>query len=59
MALGLTAHYDYIKPTKYVKEEGQSYPYWTYSHDGKNLICKISDKMNYRKTFHDRNRCVW
>lgn len=59
MTLGLTAHYDYIKPTAYVKEENQSYPYWDYSHDGKNLICKISDKVNYRKAFYERNRCVW
>jgi len=59
MSLGLTAHYDYIKPTKYEKGENQSYPCWNYSHDGKNLICKISDEMNYRKIFSDRNRCVW
>ncbi len=58
-ALGLTAHYDYIKPTDYVKDENRRYPYWDYSHDGKNLICKISDEMVYRKAFYDRNRCVW
>ncbi len=59
MSLGLTAHYDYIHPTKYEKGENQRYPYWDYRHDGKNLICKISDSMNYRKSFYDRNRCVW
>lgn len=59
MALGLTAHYDYIEPTAYAKEENQSYPYWSYSHDGKNLICKISDRMTYRKAFYDRDRCIW
>lgn len=59
MSLGLTAHYDYIQPTKYEKGENQRYPYWDYRHDGKNLICKISDSMNYRKSFYDRNRCVW
>ncbi len=59
MSLGLTAHYDYIQPTKYEKGENQRYPYWDYRHDGKNLICKISDSMNYRKTFYDRNHCVW
>ncbi len=59
MALGLKAHYDYIEPTEYVKKENRRYPYWDYSHDGKNLICKISDEMNYRKTFYDGNRCVW
>lgn len=59
MSLGLTAHYDYIQPTKYAKEENQRYPYWDYRHDGKNLICKISDAMNYRKSFYDRNRCIW
>ncbi len=59
IALGLTAHYDYIEPTEYVKAENRRYPYWDYSHDGKNLICKISDEMNYRKVFYDGNRCVW
>ena len=57
--LGLTAHYDYIKPTEYNRGEYQRYPYWDYSHDGKNLICKISDEMNYRKSFYHGNRCVW
>lgn len=59
MSLGLTAHYDYIEPTKYERGENQRYPYWNYNHDGKNLICKISDQMHYRKTFYDQNRCVW
>lgn len=58
-SLGLTAHYDYIKPTKYEKEENHRYPYWDYRHDGKNLICKIGDEMTYRKSFYDMNRCVW
>ena len=35
MSLGLTAHYDYIQPTKYEKGENQRYPYWDYRHDGK------------------------
>lgn len=59
MALGLTAHYDYIEPTEYMKGENRRYPYWNYSHDGKNLICRISDEMNYRKSFYDGNRLVW
>ncbi len=59
MALGLTAHYDYIEPTEYEKGENRRYPYWNYSHDGKNLICKINDEMNYRKSFYDGNRRVW
>lgn len=59
MSLGLTAHYDHIRPTAYVKEEYQRYPYWDYSHDGKNLICKIRDEMNYRKSFYSGNRRVW
>ena len=58
-SLGLTAHYDYIKPTKYEKEENHRYPYWDYRHDGKNLICKIGDEMTYRKSFYDMNHCVW
>lgn len=58
-ALGLTAHYDYIKPTEYRKGENQRYPYWKYDHDGKNLICKISDEMTYRKSFYDMNHCIW
>lgn len=58
-SLGLRAHYDYISPTKYAKEENRSYPYWDYKHDGKNLICKIGDKINYRKSFYDGTRCVW
>ena len=45
MSLGLTAHYDYIQPTKYEEGENQRYPYCDYRHDGKNLICKISDAM--------------
>ncbi len=57
MALGLTAHYDYIKPTEYEKSENQSYPYWKYSHDGKNLICKISDEFHYRKSIYNGNHC--
>lgn len=30
-----------------------------YSHDGKNLICRISDTMRYRKVFYDGNHCIW
>lgn len=48
-ALGLTAHYDHIKPTEYVNAQEHRYPYCKYSHDGKNLICKVSDEMTYRK----------
>ena len=59
MSLGLTAHYDYIKPTEYERGENRRYPYWNYSHDGKNLICKISDEMNYRKSFYNGTRRVW
>lgn len=59
MALGLTAHYDYIEPTAYMRGENKRYPYWDYSHDGRNLICRISDEMNYRKAFYDGNRLVW
>ena len=59
MALGLTAHYDYLKPTEYEKRENQSYPYWKYSHDGKNLICKISDEFHYRKSIYNGNHCIW
>ncbi len=59
MALRLKAHYDYIKPTEYAKEENRRYPFWDYSHDGKNLICKIGDEMYYRKAFYEGNRLVW
>lgn len=59
MSLGLTARYDYIQPTEYMRVENRRYPYWNYSHDGKNLICRISDEMNYRKRFYDRDRLVW
>lgn len=59
MSLGLTAHYDYIKPTEYERGENRRYPYWNYSHDGKNLICKITDEMNYRKSFYNGTRRVW
>ncbi len=59
MTLGLTARYEYIKPTGFVKEENRSYPHWDYRHDGKNLICKISDTMNYKKAFYEGNRRVW
>lgn len=57
--LGLTAKYDYIQPTEYVRSENQRYPHWSYSHDGKNLLCKISDTMHYRKSFFDENRLIW
>ncbi len=59
MALGLTARYAYIEPTEYVRGENQRYPHWNYSHDGKNLICRISDGMSYKKAFYDRDRLVW
>lgn len=57
--LGVTARYDYIQPTEYVRGENQRYPHWSYSHDGKNLICRISDAMRYRKSFYDGNRLIW
>lgn len=58
-ALGLRAQYDYIQPTEYVREEKKRYPYWRYGHDGKNLICRISDSFQYRKAFYDQERLVW
>lgn len=58
-SLGLTARYDYIKLTDTVKGENQRFPQWNYSHDGKNLICKISDAMTYRKSFLSQGRVIW
>lgn len=58
-ALGLRTQCDYIKPTEYVKGENSRYPSWRYEHDGKNLICRISDSFRYRKAFLDKNRLVF
>lgn len=57
--LGLTARYDRVEPTAYMRGENERYPHWRYSHDGKNLICKISDVMRYKKSFFDQNGFVW
>lgn len=58
-SLGLRAQYDYIQPTEYVRGENKRYPHWSYGHDGKNLICRVSDSFQYRKAFYDQNRLVW
>ncbi|MCM1494771.1 MAG: alkaline shock response membrane anchor protein AmaP [Bacteroides sp.] len=58
-ALGLTAHYDYIQPTDYIRGENQHFPYWHYNHDGKNLICRISDAMHYKKSFFRGKDFIW
>lgn len=57
--LGLEAKYEYIQPTNYIKEKNQRFPQWDYSHDGKNLICKVSDYMRYRKLFLKNGKLVW
>lgn len=53
--LGIKIHYEYNKPTKYPKGERDRYPLISYEHDGKNLICKISDRLRYRKVFYAQN----
>lgn len=58
-SLGLVARYDYIKTTDYERGENQRFPHWRYSHDGKNLICRISDAMRYRKSLFAGNSLVW
>lgn len=58
-SLGLSEKYDYIQPTEYVRGENQRFPHWSYSHDGKNLICAISDAMRYRRCIFAQNRLVW
>lgn len=58
-ALGLTARYDHLRPTEYKRGENKRYPHWHYGHDGRNLICTVSDSFYYRKNFYDGNRLVW
>ncbi len=58
-SLGVIAKYEYIHPTDYSAGNDQRLPRWDYNHDGKNLICRLSDSMNYRKSFYSNNRFLW
>lgn len=58
-SLGLRTQCDKIKPTEYARRENSRYPSWRYGHDGRNLICRVSDSFRYKKAFLDQNRLVF
>lgn len=56
---GIGVHYEYIQPTIYSCTENNRLPYFSYSHDGKNMICKVDDGLRYRKVWFRNRQILW
>lgn len=56
--LGLETRCLRMSPTTYPPAENQRFSI-RYSHDGKNLICKILDRLWYQRTFYQNGRQIW
>lgn len=56
--LGLETRCLKMSPTKYPPSENQRFSIH-YSHDGKNLICKILDRLWYKRTFYQNGKQIW
>ncbi|MDE6209193.1 MAG: hypothetical protein K2M73_05890 [Lachnospiraceae bacterium] len=56
--LGIETKCIKMRPTVYPPNQNQRLSIH-YSHDGKNLICKISERLLYQKNFYRNGRHIW
>lgn len=56
--LGVETKCSRMSRTVYPPGENQRFSIY-YSHDGKNLICKILDKLKYKRIFYKNGRPIW
>lgn len=56
--LGVETKCSKMSRTDYPPAENQRFSIY-YSHDGKNLICKILDKLRYKRIFYKNGKSIW
>ena len=56
--LGIETKCKKMSPTIYPPNENQRFSIY-YSHDGKNLICKVLDRLWYKKIFYRNGKQIW
>lgn len=52
-------HYENFAPTPFPRPENDQLPFFSYSHDGKNLICSVSDHLFYKKVWYRDGKVLW
>lgn len=52
-------HYEYMRPTQFPKQDGQQLPLFSYTHDGKNMICTVKDAVFYKKVWYRDRKILW
>lgn len=52
-------HYEHMRPTQYPKQKDQRLPCFSYVHDGKNMICTMTDDVFYKKVWYRDRKVLW
>lgn len=52
-------HYEHMRPTQFPKQENQRLPFFSYEHDGKNMICTVKDNIFYKKVWYRDRKILW
>lgn len=52
-------HYEHMRPTQFPRQENQRLPYFSYAHDGKNMICTVKDNVFYKKVWYRDRKVLW
>lgn len=52
-------HYERMLPTQFPRSENQKLPYFSYRHDGKNMICSVHDSTFYKKVWYRDRKILW
>lgn len=52
-------HYEHMRPTSFPRQENQRLPFFSYAHDGKNIICTMEDNLFYKKVWYRDRKILW
>lgn len=52
-------HYEHMHPTQFPAKNNQHLPFFSYAHDGKNMICTVKDYVFYKKVWYRDRKILW
>lgn len=52
-------HYEHMRPTQFPRQDNQQLPFFSYAHDGKNMICTVKDSVFYKKVWYRDRKILW